>query len=48
MKEEIEEVIKLLKKKASGDIKGDEALKLSQAALNLAHVVQVLEQTDKG
>lgn len=43
MKTKIDSAIELLAGKiASNDLKGDEALKLSQAALNLAHAAQVL------
>lgn len=38
MKAEIERAIKLLAEKINGDVKPDEALKYTQAALNLAHV----------
>lgn len=46
MKTEIEKAIKYLAVKITGDIKGDEAMKLSQAALNLAHTAQVIKQTE--
>ena len=38
MIETIDKAIKDLAKKIDGDIKADEALKYTQAALNLAHV----------
>lgn len=44
MKTEIETAIKLLIGQITGTIKGDDALKLTQAALNLAHTGQVLKQ----
>ena len=45
MKTEIENAIKLLAQKITGDVKADEALKFTQAALNLAHVNQVVVHT---
>jgi len=47
MKTEIENAIKLLAQKITGDVKADEALKFTQAALNLAHVDQVIEVTKR-
>lgn len=44
MKTEIEKAIKLLAEKITGDVKSDDALKLTQAALNLAHTAQVISQ----
>lgn len=38
MKTEIEAAIKILAKKITDDVKSDDALKFTQAALNLAHV----------
>lgn len=38
----IEKAIELLVQQIASNIKGDEALKLTQAALNLAHVKSVL------
>ena len=43
MKTEIEAAINLLAGKITGDIKADDALKYTQAALNLAHVKATLE-----
>jgi len=45
MKTEIKNAIKLLAQKITGDVKADEALKFTQAALNLAHVSQLVVQT---
>lgn len=42
MNDAIESAIKLLAKKINSDIKADDALKFTQAALNLAHVVATL------
>ena len=47
MENAIETAIKLLAEKIVGDIKADDALKYTQAALNLAHVLQVKKQTAK-
>jgi len=47
MKIEIEKAIKLLAEKITKDIKADEALKFTQAALNLAHTEQVHVQYNK-
>jgi hypothetical protein len=41
MKEAIEKAVKLLAEKISGDIKSEDALRFTQAALNLEHVLQV-------
>lgn len=46
MKTEIEEAIKTLVKKAADTKNPAEALHLTQAALNLAHVAQVAKQVD--
>ena len=43
MKTEIETAIKLLAENIASDIKADDALKFTQAALNLAHVLATLE-----
>lgn len=45
METEINEAIKALATKAK-DAPSHEALHLSQAALNLAHVLQVMKQTE--
>jgi hypothetical protein len=42
METAIESAIKLLAEKITGDIKSDDALKFTQAALNLAHVEATL------
>ena len=47
MKAEIEKAIKVLADKVTEDIKPDEALKYTQAALNLAHVSATLANIDK-
>jgi len=48
MKTEIENAIKLLTERVVSTVaSADEALKLTQAALNLAHAAQVLKQTLK-
>ena len=41
MKDAIETAIKLLAEKIKRDIKSDDALKFTQAALNLEHVLSV-------
>ena len=41
MKSEIEKAIKLLAEKITSDVKADDALKFTQAALNLEHVLQI-------
>jgi len=41
MEKAIEDAIKLLAEKIKSDVKPDEALKFTQAALNLAHVSAV-------
>ena len=40
----IDVAIKLLAEKITAEIKSDDALKFTQAALNLAHVLQVKKQ----
>jgi hypothetical protein len=47
MNSSIESAIKLLAEKINGDIKSEDALRYTQAALNLAHVAQVQVQTAK-
>lgn len=42
MTEAIETAIKLLAEKITGEVKGDDALKFTQAALNLAHTKATL------
>lgn len=46
MENAINTAIKLLAEKVTGDVKADDALKYTQAALNLAHVLQVKKQTE--
>lgn len=43
MNEKLEKAIEALASKITDDIKGDDALKLTQAALNMAHTLQVLK-----
>jgi len=47
MEQKINEAIKILAEKISADIKADDALKFTQAALNLAHTQQVLAEFKK-
>lgn len=42
MKTEIETVIKLLAEKVDAEVKSEDALRFTQAALNLAHVLATL------
>jgi hypothetical protein len=44
MKTEIEKAIKLLAEKITDSVKGDDALKFTQAALNLAHTLAMLKE----
>lgn len=41
-----EAAIKLLAERITSDVKADDALKFTQAALNLAHVLQVKKQVE--
>jgi len=41
MEKKIEEAIKLLAERITKDVKSDDALKLTQAASNLAHVLAI-------
>lgn len=41
MEENINKAIEVLAKKITDDVKSDDALKYTQAALNLAHVLSV-------
>jgi hypothetical protein len=41
MEEEIERAVKFLAQKITGDIKSEDALRFTQSALNLEHVLQV-------
>ena len=43
MKTEIEKAIKLLAEKVNTQIKSEDALRFTQAALNLAHVLATLD-----
>ena len=43
MNNEIDNAITRLVSKITNEVKGDEALKFTQAALNLAHTLQVLK-----
>lgn len=45
MKENINKAIEVLAKKVTDDVKADDALKFTQAALNLAHVLAVQDNT---
>ena len=45
METAINAAIKLLAEKITSEVKSDDALKYTQAALNLAHVLQVVKQT---
>jgi hypothetical protein len=46
MKEAIEKAVKLLAEKITGDIKSEDALRFTQAALNLEHVLAVKQQIE--
>lgn len=45
MENEVKEAIKALAEKLKTNVASDEAMRYSQAALNLAHTLQVLKQT---
>ena len=45
MKNAIEKAIKLLAEKINNETKSEDAIRYAQAALNLAHVQQVVVQT---
>lgn len=45
MEKAIEDAIKLLAEKVTKDIKSEDALRFTQAALNLAHVLSVAADT---
>ena len=47
MKEATEAAIKVLAEKVKSDMKSDDALKYTQAALNLAHVLATLDNMRK-
>jgi len=46
MKEAVEKAVKELAGKITVNVKSDDALKYTQAALNLMHVLQVRAQTE--
>lgn len=46
MKSEIEKAIQVLLKKITTDTKADDALKFTQAALNLAHIEDAIHVND--
>ena len=46
MKDETENAIKMLSRRINGSVKPEDALKLTQAALNLAHTLQVMAQVE--
>lgn len=46
MKSEIETAIKVLTDKITSDVKSDDALKYTQAVLNLSHALSVQADTD--
>ncbi len=48
MKETIEKAIKLLAEKITTDVKSEDALRFTQAALNLEHVLQVKDTIENG
>ena len=47
MKATIESAMKVLAEKVKSDMKSDDALKYTQAALNLAHVLATLDNMRK-
>lgn len=47
VKKELISAIEKLAAKITGDIRADDALKFTQASLNAAHTIQVLELTKK-
>ena len=47
MNEALETAIKLLAEKITNEVKGDDALKFTQAALNLAHTKATLSNISK-
>jgi len=47
MENEIKTAIKLLSTKIDGAVTGNDALKFTQAALNLAHVLATMEHLKK-
>jgi len=47
MKNEIETAIKLLAEKVNAQVKSEDALRFTQAALNLAHVLATLDNMSK-
>ena len=47
MKNEIETAIKLLSEKIDQSVKSEDALRFTQAALNLAHVLATMDNMEK-
>jgi len=47
METEMKTAMKLLAEKITSDVKADDALKFTQAALNLAHVLATLDNMSK-
>ena len=47
MKDEIEKAIKLLAEKIVKDVKSEDAMRFSQSALNLAHVLSILDHINR-
>ena len=47
MKAETEKAIKLLAERITKEVKSDDALKLTQSALNLAHVLATLDNINR-
>ena len=47
MKEATEAAIKVLAKKVTSDMKSDDAMKYTQAALNLAHVLATIDNMER-
>ena len=46
MKEAIENAVKLLAKKINAEVKSEDALRFTQSALNLEHVLQVKQNIE--
>lgn len=47
MKEAVETAIKILAKKVTSDMKSDDAMKYTQAALNLAHILATIDAMNR-
>jgi hypothetical protein len=47
MKTEVEKAIKLLAEKVNSQVKSEDALRFTQAALNFAHVLATLKALEK-